>query len=195
MPTASAHVWVGSPQKAAGEAGEAPGGSRSGGGGGGGGDAEAVSGSLGKKAAEPDFLQDPRTRVERTIILQPGSNSLRIGRATDDAPTLVPHVLARLYKGDAPSGAEHLPGDLPAIEKDRERELLEVQRALQRSAGPARKSASSGSLSADTIEEEIIDDPSDAFEFVGFPKDGGMKRCKAAQFHSPHVSVLWLVCL
>ena len=122
--------------------------------------------------AEPDFLLDPRLRVEHTIVLQPGSHSLRIGRATDEEPTLVPHVLARLYKGNGHS-TDSSPSYSPANEKERERELLEAQRALQRYAGPARKSASSGSLSADAIEEEIIDDATDAFEFIGLTSSSG----------------------
>ena len=76
-----------------------------------------------------------------TIVLQPGSYSLRIGRATDDVPTLVPHVLARLFKSEDPSAPK--PDDPAASDKERERELLEVQRGLQRFAGPSRKSATS----------------------------------------------------
>jgi actin-related protein 8 len=103
--------------------------------------------------------------------MQPGSNVLRIGRATDAEPTLVPHVLARLVKGEDSSVRKF--EDTAAGEKERERELLEVQRGLQRFSGPSRKSVSaSGGAAVDTVEEEVLDAPDDSFEFLGPPQEG-----------------------
>ena len=133
-----------------------------------------------KRNAEPEVPQDQATRVERSVVLQPGSRSLRIGRGTDAEPTLVPHVLARLVRGldagaAAASAQEHWQVS-PAQEKDKERELLEVQRGLQRFSGPSRKMSANGggggaggaaSLMTDQIEEEVADAPGDDFQFVG----------------------------
>ena len=129
---------------------------------------EAATGA--RRAAEPD-MQDARTRVLNSIVMQPGSNVLRIGRATDAEPTLVPHVLARLVRGEDTSVRKF--EDSAAGEKERERELLEVQRGLQRFSGPSRKSVSaSGGAAVDTVEEEVLDAPDDSFEFLGPPQEG-----------------------
>jgi hypothetical protein len=150
-----------------------------GGSGGSTGGVNATGPNVARKNAEADFPQDPRVRVANTIVLQPGSHSLRIGRATDESPTLVPHLLARLVKGDVRSAARPRE-DSAAAEKERERELAEVTRSLQRFTGATRnKTQPSATPSApnpptpaatavDIVEEEVMDATSkDTFEFIG----------------------------
>ena len=55
-----------------------------------------------------DVIADARTRASLTMVIQPGTEYLRIGRATDPAPTIIPHCIARLWKNGAQQAASIL---------------------------------------------------------------------------------------
>ena len=70
-----------------------------------------------------------------TIVIQPGSDNLRIGRATDPSPTVIPHCIARLWKNgrsDSPANAERTRPPTEAELRDRDKELVEVERGMKR---------------------------------------------------------------
>lgn len=80
-------------------------------------------------------MADSRTRAQYTIVIQPGSDMLRVGRATDSEPTLVPHAIAKLWKdGYRPtSSVLELSLNDEAEVRERQKEVAEV------AAPPTRK--------------------------------------------------------
>jgi hypothetical protein len=94
-------------------------------------------------------LLDGSTRASSTIVLQPGSEFLRIGWATEETPHLVPHCIARLWKSGWPVNSDLVESEDVA---DREAELENVERGMKRWSAPTRKDDNGSSAGA---EEEV----------------------------------------
>ena len=94
-------------------------------------------------------LLDGSTRASSTIVIQPGSEFLRIGWATEETPHLVPHCIARLWKSGWPANSDIVEDQDLA---ERERELENVERGMKRWSAPTRKDESGNSAGA---EEEV----------------------------------------
>ncbi len=126
------------------------------------GEGSASAGPTHDAAPARDIIADARTRASLTIVIQPGTDNLRIGRATDPSPTIIPHCIARLWKNgrDAiPVNAERTRPPTESELRDRDKELVEVERGMKRWNAPTRKA---GSGPGDAAEEEITELPPDA---------------------------------
>ena len=122
------------------------------------------AGTQGDVAPARDIVADARTRATLTMVIQPGTEYLRIGRATDTQPTIIPHCIARFWKNGQEqanilSDRNRLPHDSEI--KERERELTEVERGMKRWSAPTRKA---GGGSGDAAEEEITEILSDSLD-------------------------------
>ena len=138
------------------------------------GEGSASAGPTHDAAPARDIVADARTRASLTIVIQPGSDNLRIGRATDPSPTVIPHCIARLWKNgrsDSPANAERTRPPTEAELRDRDKELVEVERGMKRWNAPTRKA---GSGPGDAAEEEIAELPPDPSGEAA-PADGA--RC------------------
>jgi hypothetical protein len=103
-----------------------------------------------RKDAKPSHgLSDGSTRASSTIVLQPGSEFLRIGWATEETPHLVPHCIARLWKSGWPANSDLVESEDVA---DRDAELENVERGMKRWSAPTRKDDDGSSAGA---EEEV----------------------------------------
>ncbi|KAJ1493185.1 actin-domain-containing protein, partial [Baffinella frigidus] len=130
---------------------------------------EAPPANISTYEAPRDTLADARARAAMTVVIQPGSSVLRIGRASDPSPCIVPHVIARLCTGAA--AEEAATRKIPETEGDvaeRQREIAEVERGMKRWSGPTRGPTKGGAGNPSLgVEEEVVES-SDAFEFLGF---------------------------
>jgi actin-related protein 8 len=125
-----------------------------------------------RKDVRPQWPPEQETRKQSTIVIQPGSEYLRIGWAGDEAPRVVPHCLARLYRGDMEEPAS----SAPERERERERELADVERTVRKWSGPTQKRSG---LGGETVEEEIADaGQEEAFKLLGVEggEEGGAPR-------------------
>ena len=126
---------------------------------------QAPVNSTGEVAPARDIIADARTRASLTIVIQPGTDYLRIGRATDPVPTVIPHCIARLWKKSGPEMIKlSLDRNKLASENDlreRDKEVQEVERGLKRWSAPTRKA---GGGSGDATEEEVSDYTSDPMD-------------------------------
>jgi hypothetical protein len=127
-------------------------------------DGGVSAGNTGDVVPARDVVADARTRASLTMVIQPGTDYLRIGRATDTQPTIIPHCIARLWKNRQEQSNIINDRNRPPHEselRDREKELTEVERGMKRWSAPTRKA---GGGSGDAAEEEITEIMSDSTE-------------------------------
>eukprot|EP00960_Hanusia_phi_P014613 431798-Hanusia_phi.AAC.1 len=152
------------------------------------------------ESAESQVKESPaeaKKRISNTIVLQPGTDNLRIGRATDESPMVVPHCIARLLFPDAEDPADCL---VPPVSSDRnwqqekQREAVEVERSLKRWSGPTRKTSTGltrGGVGGWTlgdvwpgdgekVDEDIISAPGDEPEIFGSSLGSASSYCGSA---------------
>lgn len=110
---------------------------------------------------------EPETRKQSTIVIQPGSDVLRVGWAGDEAPKVVPHCLARLQHGPVAPPPEEKVATLGS-ERERERELGDAERSVKKWSGPTQKRSIAGS--SEVVEEEVLEagpDEPHAYKLLG----------------------------